>query len=383
MTTRRPLVDRRAKVLQLVLQLDFGGAESMVVLQALHLDRSKFDVHVWSLDRGGGNVARLQAAGVPVSVLDKGLGFSGTFLRHFRSLLREQQFDLIHAHNPTPARWAALGALGLRPKPVLVRTEHTFHEDGRVGHAIDHLVTGAFFAKDIGVCESVTRRHQAVDPVWRSKYLTVFNAIEIDGVVPGGRPARESLGLAVEERAVVNLGNLRPAKAQLDLVAAFAEVAARHPDTVLVIIGEGPLRPQLSDEARRLGIERRVRLIGHRADASALLVGADVVVQSSTREGLPVSLLEAARAKRPIVATDVGGTREFVIDGETGWLVPPGNREALAGAIDAALSDPARSRQLAENALQRLVTFHDVRVVSRDVERLYGDLLRERGFRAS
>ena len=99
----------------------------MVTLLARHLDRERFDVQVWALDEGGDNERRLREAGVPVEVLHKGRGVRWSFLRSLRARVRETRPDVIHAHNTPAARWAALASVGVAPRPVLVRTEHTFN----------------------------------------------------------------------------------------------------------------------------------------------------------------------------------------------------------------------------------------------------------------
>ena len=153
----------------------------MVALLARHLDRERFNVHVWALDEGGDNERRLREAGIPVQVLHKGRGFRWSFLGDLRARIGDVCPDVIHAHNTSAARWAAMAAVGVQPVPVLVRTEHTFNPAKRLEHVVSHAILGARYAAIVGVAENVTERHRRCDPLWRARYVTIPNGIETDG----------------------------------------------------------------------------------------------------------------------------------------------------------------------------------------------------------
>ncbi len=375
-----PTLPRR-RVLHLVLELGLGGAESMVALLAQTLDRSRFDVEVWALDEGGPNERQLRESGVPTLALHKGLGVRWSFLRELRVRIRGARPDLIHAHNTPAARWAAMATIGLDPAPVLVRTEHTFNAAKRLEHLVSHALLGARYSAIVGVAAEVTRRHRRLDPLWRRRYLTILNGIQIGGgrdVAEPDRGLRASLGFDPNRRLILNLGNLRPPKGQEFLLKAFARVAPEFPEIDLAILGEGPLRGRFESLIAALGLAGRAHLVGHRADAARLLAAGDLVVQSSIREGMPVSLLEAARACRPIVATDAGGTREFITDGETGLLVAPKDVERLAIAMRRLISDGTLAARLAAGARSRLIERHDIRAIAGATAALYNRLLARR-----
>ncbi len=141
------------------------------------------------------------------------------------------------------------------------------------------------------------------------------------------------------------VSNLKQGKGIEDLLEAFALLADRDP-VRLVLVGDGPRRAQLMDQAERLAVSDRVRFHGLDADPSRLLPGMDLFVHPSESEGLPNAVLEAAAAGLPIVATAAGGTPEIVSDGETGALVPVGDVAAMASAIEALRGDPDRRTRL-------------------------------------
>jgi glycosyltransferase involved in cell wall biosynthesis len=174
------------------------------------------------------------------------------------------------------------------------------------------------------------------DPAFRYKLLGLF---------PGG--SRVS-------RVVLAAGRLSPEKGFDVLVAAAARVLAADPTAGFVLFGEGVERPRLERRVRELGIAERFRLPGFTRDLDRLLPWADVVAQSSYTEGLPNVVLEAGAAGVPAVATAVGGTPEAIAEGETGWLVPPGDPAALADRIDELMADPAARRRMGAAAKARM-----------------------------
>ena len=140
---------------------------------------------------------------------------------------------------------------------------------------------------------------------------------------------------------IVTLGRLMRQKAHADLLSAARLVLQQRPDARFVIAGTGYLLPSLKQMAADLGIAERVTFPGVRRDVPQVLAAADIFVLSSLWEGLPLSAVEAMAAARPAVVTDVGGCGELVEDGVHGYVVPPQQPQALAGALLKLVADPA------------------------------------------
>jgi glycosyltransferase involved in cell wall biosynthesis len=163
---------------------------------------------------------------------------------------------------------------------------------------------------------------------------------------PGVVTLRQELRLTPNDRLAVAVGNLYPVKGHLYAIDALARLADRHPSVHLAICGRGELEGALLERAREQGLGRRVHLLGLRSDVPAVLAAADLFVMPSLSEGLPLALLEAMFAGRPIVASDVGQVRVALANGAAGVLVEAGNTAALADGLDRLLSDPAEARRL-------------------------------------
>ncbi|HEV2106364.1 MAG TPA: glycosyltransferase [Candidatus Eisenbacteria bacterium] len=358
-----------------------GGAESLVV-EHVRLAAPDVTSCVVALNRGGPALEAAAAAGATVAVLGKG-GARLAGLARLTALLRARRVEVVNGHNPTGALYATLAAR-LAGVPVVVRTEHSVHYPGR-GFAlygpVEALLT-ALSDRVVAVCEAVRASHASRLRWAERRFVTVLNGVAEDAAAPAREPARAALGLAPHERAVLSVGSLTPQKAQDVLLAAFATVAARVPEAVLLLAGEGRLEPELRARHAALGLGARVRFLGARDDVPALMAACDLYVLSSVREGLSVTLLEAMRAGRACVATAVGGNAEAVADGDSGRVVPARDPAALAEAVAGLLADPERLAACGAAGARRFrARFTAARMV-RETEAVYRAALAGRGVRA-
>jgi glycosyltransferase involved in cell wall biosynthesis len=182
---------------------------------------------------------------------------------------------------------------------------------------------------------------------------------------------RASLGLD-DAFTWLAVGRLAEAKGYGDMLAAFALALAEHPEARLLIAGVGTLEDVLRAEIRRLGIEDSVRLLGLRTDVPALMQAADGFVLTSRWEGLPMVLLEAGASGLPVVTTDVGGSREAVLDGVSGFVTPVGDPTLSARALGRVMALSAADRRLlGEAGREHVQATFDIRVVADTWEDLY------------
>lgn len=300
-------------------------------------------------------------------------------LRSVRRLLRHAQPDIVHTHMAKAGAIGRISASTLRPRP---RRVHTFH-----GHVLEGyfspLVERAFvqaersLAKftDVLVAISPRIRDELLDlgighP---EQYRVVPLGLDLDACLAvRGRSGllRERLGLSADIPIVGVLGRLAPIKDHLTLIAAMERVAGAH----LAVLGDGELHGRLASEVQRRGLADRIHFVGWWTDVASALADMDVVALTSINEGTPVSLIEAAAASRPTVATDVGGVRDVVVDGRTGYLVPPGDVPAVADRLTALLGSSDKRREMGAAGREHVrERFHVDRLIH-DVRALYREL---------
>jgi glycosyltransferase involved in cell wall biosynthesis len=169
------------------------------------------------------------------------------------------------------------------------------------------------------------------------------------------------------------VAGLRKEKGHADLLNAVSLLSEMGTPVRLLLAGSGPLEGQLRATRDQMGLQGRVVFLGLRDDVPDLLAAADLFVLASHFEGLPVAVMEALAAGKPVVATEVGGLPEAVANGVEGLLVPPSRPDRLAEAIARLVADPALRAQMAEAAQQRGATF-DIALTARELETIYLDV---------
>lgn len=362
------------RVVTMVNSLLAGGAERVAVELACGLDRSRFTPHVL-VTRGDGPLRELlERADVPVTLLERG-GWRDVapWRRAHRLLAEGDASTLLHAHKFGSNAWGAL--LARTAGVPLVAHEHNFSEEpSRVRSAVDRRWIGRTARRVLCVSESVAEVERACG-VPEHLIEVVPNGVRLDSAWPRAA-ARAELGLAERSFTIGIVGRLRPEKAHELLLEAVARLARTGRDVRLCIVGDGPLRAELRLLAARLGIEGRITWAGERRDAATLAGAFDVAVVCSHWEGLPLAALEAMAAGVPLVATRVGGLPSLLGDG-CGELVPPGDAEVLAAALERLLLDPSRRAALGRAGRVRVAQRYSFDGLVHHVEQIYEQVLGE------
>lgn len=295
-------------------------------------------------------------------------------IRSVRHLAGDRGVDVVHGHATVGGVVARLAA-ARTGRPVVV-TPNGLHPSRAVQLAERALapLTGAMIA--VSASEAALLRARGLCPT--DRIHVVPNGIALEVPPPHTRRLRVDLALDDATRLVGWIGRLSRQKAPEVLVAAAAGLPA---DVHVVLIGGGPDRDAVAAAARRAGTSGRVHLVGHVAGAAGLLPQLDVLALPSRWEGAPYVPLEAFRAGVPVVASDVTGTRDVVLDGDTGWLVPPDDPGGLSRALAEALADPDEAARRASRGRARLVDHHDVRDMGRQTAALYAKVASQSGMR--
>jgi glycosyltransferase involved in cell wall biosynthesis len=344
------------RVLHVITRLIRGGADENTILTVERMDPARWDSHILA---GRGSEIDRFPAGVRARtrVLDDLVREPNPVrdvlaLAKLVRILRRERWDLVHTHT---AKAGVLGRLAARAAgvPHVVHTVHgvTFHEHVSkpmrlfyVG--LERLAAGRCDAL-ITVGEDVKRKYLAEGIGRAEQYVTIpsgmdlepFEAARREGADPR-REVRAQLGIAPDDVVVGMVSRLEPRKGWTFLLEAVARLAPDFPSLRVLGVGEGAQRAELEAISRRLGIERRVLLVGYRADVARVIAAFDVGVLTSLWEGLPRVLVQYAMLEKPVVAFDVEGAREVVADGATGWIVAPRDVEALTDRLRRLAGNP-------------------------------------------
>jgi glycosyltransferase involved in cell wall biosynthesis len=303
--------------------------------------------------------------------------------------VRRVRPDIVHTHTAKAGmlgRLAAVLASGARPMIV-----HTYH---------GHVLEGYFDPLRTATYRTTERRLAAVsDALVGVSSATVDDLVRL-GIAPRSRFRVIPIGLdlnpflRLQERdgarfrgeagarngevLLTFVGRLVPIKRVDLLLRALARVTSGGAPVRLAVVGSGPLRNDLEHLARELGVAEATQFMGYRSDMASVAAASDLAVLSSANEGTPVSLIEAAAAGRPAVATAVGGVRDVVRKG-TGILVEDGDADSLARGVARLAADPELRRSMGTRARHHVAERFSADRLVRDVDGLYRELLESRG----
>jgi glycosyltransferase involved in cell wall biosynthesis len=359
------------KILHLISSGGFYGAESMLILLSRHLEMEgcKVIVGVFSDPRNPPpEVAeRAREHGLHTELIPCGGRFRWGAVRQIRGIMADNSMDVLHAHGYKTNLYARLAARKCRA--ALVSTAHTWQSQHqlimRLYATLDRLVLRQFDrVATVSDVLALDLKSAGVDPV---RVTTIPNGVETwqrSDVVPVFPDWSDG-------PIVGMIARLAPEKGGDVLLRAAPAVLAGFPDARFVLVGDGPCRPAWESLARQLGISERAIFTGTRSDVRNIYARLDVVVLPSFNEGLPMCLLEAMSAGRPVIATPVGAVVKLVIPGETGLLVPTGDADELAKAIQRLLGDREEARRLGENARAHVEAGFTAGIMTRRYLNLY------------
>jgi glycosyltransferase involved in cell wall biosynthesis len=374
------------KVLHVITDTNIGGAGRYLLYLLPQPAFRGLDIGVACPD--GELAQRLDAAGIrrlPISGRD--ISHSPRLTMELSALMKKEKPDIVHTHGSLSGRMAAR----LRRIPVV----YTKHGQVRVPDArgilpppagpftrfINRVAARALSDKVIAVSEGVRREleESGINP---SMITAIPNGIDLGPYKRKSRrsPRRVDVSDGTDKREFLigTLARLSPQKGIDTLVEAAKIVVASCPTARFVIGGTGPLESDLRTKIRDLRLEPYVRMPGFVEEVPEFLAGLDLYVLPSDSEGIGLAIIEAMAAGLPVVATRVGGVPEAVVDGETGFLVPPRQPKALAQAIVRLLVDPDLAKYMGASGRARAEAMFDAKTTAEKTVGVYKDVLASR-----
>lgn len=354
------------RIVHVALQLETGGLERLLVEFARLADRTRFSLAFVSLGSGGPIADEIGALGWPVTVLGAPPGVRLSLVGRLASLFREHRADVVHSHNTKPLLYAAPAAK-LAGVQALIHSRHGQRHGAAARH--DFLFKMASRSVDRMVCVSSEAAARCrAEGLRASSIRTIWNGIDLEKFA-----CAEKRG-----RGAVFVGRLTPEKSVGTLLHATQLALRQDRDFTLRIAGAGVCDAELKALANELGLAQHVEFVGETREVPALLRSAEMFVLPSRTEGLSLAILEAMASGLPVIATNVGGNPEAVVDGHTGMLVPPGDAQALAAAMLRVRGDTQLAQQMSTAARRRVETHFSVKSMVAKYEALYEEVLSER-----
>ena len=359
------------KIVQIIETADPGGAESVLVALAQGMQPVHESTGVTLLE--GWTSRTLREIGIPVAVMPLKRAFDFGWPVRFARYLREQQADVVHAHEFAASCYAAMGAM-LAGVP-LVCTIHgkNYWPDRYYRRAAFRRVLSAASAF-VAVSDDLRDFAASVLATDPGRIRVIHNGV--DAMKYSRDPAmralmRRQLGLGDNDEAILAVGELSAVKGHEVLIRAASSLVRARPNLRVVIAGEGGERARLLELATQLGFGERLHLLGFRRDVPALLAAADVFAMPSFSEGMPLAMIEAMASGVPIVASEVGGIPSLVTHGTDGLLVKAGDADALAAAMQAMLDDSGARNAYPDAAHRRFLNHFSLASMLENYRNLY------------
>jgi glycosyltransferase involved in cell wall biosynthesis len=363
-------------ILQIILNLEIGGAQEVVRTLSKTLAEQGHQVVVCSF-RDGPLREDLEAAGIQVEILPERrysflalplFGWEMLTLRaEILTLVQTYEIDIIQTHLLQSLDFL-IATLHFTPEhPALFWTVHNYHfllqetdlprfrwllGPKRGAYRLLYRLCLPWIEGIIAVSADVREQVLRVMDPPSEKVAVIPNCVEIERYQQkvNRTNLRRKLDLTPEDHCLLVVATLKEQKGHRFLLEAVAELFPDHPELQVFFAGDGALRDSLIEQTETLHVADQVHFLGNRDDVPELLAACDLFVLPSLWEGLAMALIEAMASGVPIIATDVSGSRQVIKDQETGLLVPPGDSQALAEAIQLLLTEPARADKLARQA---------------------------------
>ncbi len=378
--------DRRTGVLHIITRLDVGGSTDNTILTVLGLDKEKFRIALahgsTSLPskmvkelRGSSEVEILE---IPSLVRNIQPWSDMKALFRLYRIIKKGKYRIVHTHCSKGGLLGRLAAV-LARTPVRIHTPHGHIFYGHFGRIASWIflwlerILARWTHMIITLTGQGKKEHLSYGVGTPGSLEVIHSGVKLEPFLQANdeqHSVKQELHLPHHARVVGMVGWLTPIKGPNYLVEAWHIVERDLSDAALLIVGDGPLRGELEELVRRNGSNGSVVFTGMRQDVPRLMGTMDVVVLPSVNEGMGKVLVEAMALGKPLVATHVGGIPDLVKDGVNGYLVPPRDPAALAGAITDLLSNPEKARQYGEAGKEIAPRFSAERMVEK-IEQLY------------
>jgi glycosyltransferase involved in cell wall biosynthesis len=352
----------KTHVLHLINSFDDSSISRIILWLIENTGGEEICWHVGGLSGLGDLKAKFSSLGAQVVDFSRN-GENGIFssIKEIRNYVVTNDIGIVHTHTPHTIIWAFLALIGISnvrhfgTKHLLVKSDD--REAGFVFAMLDRL---SLYLPDrlIPVSQKMFQQLIRYPGLNRKKITLIRNAIPHDEYYfPEHRnECRRELGLSSDSIALGYAGRIQKVKRIDILLEAFNQISRVYSNTYLVVVGDGVLRSHMESYANTLGISDRIIWTGFRKDVHRILAAIDIYVQTSSNEGLSLSILEAMAARKPVVATDVGGNSEIVKNGITGFLTANGSVAGIVNAVSNLIDNPELRNRLSLAGLKLIQT---------------------------
>lgn len=368
----------KINILYLIDNLKLGGAQKIVLTLSEGLDPNKYRIYTISMGERGPFYEKFKERGQYIESLDITSFWKLYRLFKILAFAKKNEVTLIHSFLFYSNFFGRIIGKAGRVPLIICSERATGVWKNRLFRLVEALVKG-FADYYTAVSEATKRFMVEKEGIPCEKVVTLYNGVDIRETATDVSRLKLDLGIPPGSKVIGTVGRLADQKGYEYLIKAFKLVNERHKEAVLVIVGGGPLEKSLKDEAVKCSLNDKIVFTGPHKDPSLLMDAMDIYVISSWFEGMSNSLLEAMAKGLPVVATDIDGNREVVVDGETGLLVPPRDEYAIAEALNNLLSGPSVMKAMGLAGKKRIEDRFTTRKMLYNYNDFYTKILKGKG----
>jgi glycosyltransferase involved in cell wall biosynthesis len=362
------------RVVHVTFDMRIGGAEQVICNLVENTDPLKYEASILCIDPKIGPFGKiLQEKGYQITSLDRKPGFDFSLIAKVRQYLISKDVDILHCHQYTPYVYGVLGALLTKCRVIFTEHGRFFPDQRKLKRVVINPLLNMF--TDYVTAISVATRDALVnfENFPENKIQVIYNGIDGTRFFHPEQDTPKNLFSICEDSYVIGtVARLDHIKNQKMMIKALKIVHKTHPNTFLLIVGDGPERKRLEKIAHELKLSAHMIFTGFRQDTQLFYKNMDIFLLTSFSEGTAMTLLEAMVSGLPCIATNVGGNPEIVKDTETGFIIPSDDERALADKIDLLLANNKLKQIMSNNARQRYAANYTVEKMVKKYETIYG-----------
>jgi glycosyltransferase involved in cell wall biosynthesis len=376
----------RIRILFILPSLVRAGAETQTVTLLNAMSAERFSKFMFTFEAQRDLEVQIDKDNIRYFHTRRDKKFDVNVMRSVARIIDEHKIDVVYCSLQIALFYGWCGVrLASRRAKIVLGVHTTINRSGKL-ELFDRLLYKWLMRS----CDSVIFVCRSQRDYWVKKFpflsdncSVVHNGIDTDRFtrgdsLSGEKNLRDSLRIDSNAFVIAHVAGFRPEKGHLNLVNAFEKVLGTHPSAMLMFVGDGSGRSVVESVVNDRQLSHAIRFVGAVADVRPFLSIADIsVIASVAVETFSIAMLESLAMNVPMVAMDIGGTREAVIDGVSGLLVRPGDLDGLVASINYMLEHPAERRNMAFNARELVVSNFTVKKMTDDASALFEQVVRE------
>jgi glycosyltransferase involved in cell wall biosynthesis len=317
----------------------------------------------------------LQNNGIEFFELNRQPGFDTNLIKQIRQIIKDNNVDIIHCHQYTPWVYGVIAAAFTKTKVIFTEHGRFYPDSSTWKRKLINPILNLFTDQVTAISEATSQALIEFENIPEKSINVIYNGITPLRVNPDEvTKLRSELSIPENHTILGTIARFDPIKNHTMMLKAFSEVLTKHPNSTLIIIGDGDERSVIETCIDELFISKNVILTGYKAQPKNYLALMDVYLLSSLSEGTSMTLLEAMSLSKPCVVTDAGGNPEIVINNENGFITPNDNADEFAQGIMQALSSISNSNELGQASKNRFISLFSEKSMNKQYRNLYKQL---------